>query len=140
MYLKANRPVHNGSLILAHIYWRHGMGLVAPFIPLKVGLSDVDHLVADVVPAYAAICTLALPKGFNLPFCILLRFVYLSVLLRSRFRDTGSHRRSLNITHLLYYNYLRSSRITLSPLSWFPSTLSLLELSSSFGRCKKLPE
>jgi hypothetical protein len=73
MYLKVNKQVHTGSLILARIYWRHGMDLVAPSIPFKVGLSDVDHLVADVVPAYAAICTLALPRGFTLPFCILLR-------------------------------------------------------------------
>jgi hypothetical protein len=28
----------------------------------------VDHLVVSVVPAYAAICTLALPKGLTLPF------------------------------------------------------------------------
>jgi hypothetical protein len=74
--LKVNRQVHTGSLILARIYWRRGVGLIAPStdIPFKVGPSDVDHLVAGEVPAYAAICTLALPKGFILPFCILLRF------------------------------------------------------------------
>jgi hypothetical protein len=56
------------STILPYPYSRHCVGLVAPSIPFKVCLSDVDHLVVSVVPAYAAICTLALPKGFTLPF------------------------------------------------------------------------
>jgi hypothetical protein len=116
--LKVNRQVHTGSLILARIYWRRGVGLIAPStdIPFKVGPSDVDHLVAGEVPAYAAICTLALPpRGSFYLFAFF--FVLLPVLLRSRVRNTGSCRRSLNLIRLLYYHHLRSLRITLSPLS-----------------------
>jgi hypothetical protein len=46
---------------LTHPYWRHDVGLGTPSIPFKVDPSNVDHLVAAVVPAYAAICTLTLP-------------------------------------------------------------------------------
>jgi len=55
--------------------------------------------------------------------CLLLRFIYLSVLLRSRVRSIGFCCRSLNSKRFLYYNLARSLHSIPSPSSWFSISL-----------------
>lgn len=68
-------------------------------------------------------------RGTRYRFCILLRFIYLSVLFRSRFQNTGPHCLSFNSKRLsiTYYNYLRSHYIfyfdsLLLPIFWNTQT------------------
>ena len=66
--------------------------------------------------------------------CLLLRYIYLSVLLRSRVRSIGSCCRSLDSKRFLYYNYSRSLHLIPSLSSCFSISLVYQHHQASLAR------
>lgn len=73
-------------------------------------------------------------RGLLYLSCLLLRFIYLSVLLRSRIRSIGFCFRSLNSKRFSYCNFARSLPFISSPRSWSSISLDHQHYQASLAR------